>query len=82
MLLFLHENSDTPHHLKNKRVQVLDNAAASILLANAPKQSDYMPTTPDVISKQNDSRNDDGHNNQTENGEFFLEFIKITKEKQ
>lgn len=71
-MLFLHEHSDTPHHLKNKRVQVLDNAAASILLANVPKQSDYVPTAPDVISKQNDSSNDDGQNNQNENGESIF----------
>ena len=31
---------DTPHHLKNKRVQhgAIDKSVANILLANAPKQ--------------------------------------------
>lgn len=35
-----HPNRDTPHHLKNKRVQqgVIDKAAANILLANTLRQ--------------------------------------------
>lgn len=36
---------DTPHHLKNKRVQqgAIDKAAANILLAIAPKQLETVP---------------------------------------
>lgn len=39
-------HSDTPHHLKNKRVQhgAIDKAAATILLANVPKPLDTVPT--------------------------------------
>lgn len=51
---FLPVRSDTPHHLKNKRVQhgAIDKAAATILLANVPKPLDTVPTN--VI---NDSSN-------------------------
>lgn len=38
--LFQYFHRDTPHHLKNKRVQqgAIDKTVANILLANAPKQ--------------------------------------------
>ncbi|XP_031624898.1 protein lap4 isoform X10 [Contarinia nasturtii] len=42
---------DTPHHLKNKRVQQIDKQAASILLANAPKQLEIV--APNVINDSN-----------------------------
>lgn len=44
--IFAHTHSDTPHHLKNKRVQhgAIDKAAATILLANVPKPLDTVPT--------------------------------------
>lgn len=53
-LPFSPTHSDTPHHLKNKRVQhgAIDKAAATILLANVPKPLDTVPTN--VI---NDSSN-------------------------
>lgn len=37
--------SDTPHHLKNKRVQqgAIDKAAANILLANVPRPLETVP---------------------------------------
>lgn len=40
MFAFVHLYRDTPHHLKNKRVQhgAIDKAAANILLSNTVKQ--------------------------------------------
>lgn len=64
-LIFFGYHSDTPHHLKNKRVQqsTLANDAVSVLLANAPKPSDYIPTsTPDIINIQPNPENDDANN--------------------
>lgn len=62
--------SDTPHHLKNKRIQhgALDKDAVSILLANAP------PPTFEPPHNQNDSKIDDPSgvaNHLTDGGKFF-----------
>ncbi|XP_055300027.1 protein lap4-like isoform X19 [Sitodiplosis mosellana] len=45
---------DTPHHLKNKRVQhgAIDKTVANILLANAPKQ---LETVPPIAATNNDN---------------------------
>lgn len=50
---FTYVHSDTPHHLKNKRVQhgAIDKAAATILLANVPKPLETVPTN--IINDSN-----------------------------
>lgn len=68
------EHSDTPHHLKNKRIQqgLLDTDAVSALLASAPKPSDYVP---DIINIQPNVDNDGGNNGTghvNDSGEFII----------
>lgn len=57
---------DTPHHLKNKRVQhgAIDKTVANILLANAPKQLETLP--PSAINNNNNDNiipTDSNHEN-------------------
>lgn len=60
---------DTPHHLKNKRVQqgAIDKAAANILLASAPRQLETLPqntsidaNVPDIHRKTPEPLNESG----------------------
>lgn len=70
---------DTPHHLKNKRVQqgAIDKAAANILLATAAKQLEPIP--PNAI---NDNRTTDRNHEQktghlNECGKFSTVILKL-----
>lgn len=57
---------DTPHHLKNKRVQhgAIDKSVANILLANAPKQLET--TAPMAIAAATATTNIDNNTTSTE----------------
>lgn len=49
-------HSDTPHHLKNKRVNQgsIDKATANIILANTPKQLETTTLEQSITSSNND----------------------------
>lgn len=78
---------DTPHHLKNKRVQhgAIDKTVANILLANAPKQLEMIPpsainndtkTITNPIPTDSNHENKPGHLNDC--GKFYTNnFHKI-----
>lgn len=68
---------DTPHHLKNKRVQhgVIDKAAANILLANTIKQQETNHKVAENSISETTELRDDAH----DPGEYSLRLNIRTK---
>lgn len=81
---------DTPHHLKNKRVQhgAIDKSVANILLANAPKQLETAAPMAAAAAINNDSNapstdsnheNKPGHLNDCGKFGIVLYYVSDTK---